>query len=100
MAALDVAAAVEPILAQPGEVTEQVEHRTSQPSITGEDVEAVLPAARRAVAGPVRLTNRGGGADLELLPAEIATVLSCAPTRTRPQAERLRSHRRRRRPPP
>ncbi|MDP9022289.1 MAG: VanW family protein [Actinomycetota bacterium] len=89
VAASDVAAAVEPILAEAGEVTVQVEHRTLRPSVTSEDVQAALPPARRAISGPVHLTNPGGGADLELAPGEIAAILEVRTHEDAPPGQRL-----------
>lgn len=88
--ASDVAAAVEPVLAEAGQVTVQVDHRVVQPAVGREDVAAVLPAVRRAVAAPVRLRNPGGDADLELLPGDIAMVLSLRSDQDAPPGQRLR----------
>ena len=61
-----------------------------EPAITQADLDAVLPAAQRAVSTPMKLANPSDAASLDLLPADLATVLVTRAHPDAPEGQRLK----------
>jgi vancomycin resistance protein YoaR len=86
----DVADAIDDALPERGPIDIVVDaERTDPPVTTEEDLDAVLPDARRAVSAPITLTNPTAGDDLELTPADLAEVLTVRTDEEAPEGERL-----------
>lgn len=85
----DLAARAMDALRAGGPVELDAPARTQEPAITQEDLDAVLPAAQRAVSTPMKLANPSDAAGLDLVPRDLAHVLVTRADPDAPQGERL-----------
>jgi vancomycin resistance protein YoaR len=67
---------VEDALSEPGPVAVDAPGDLLEPVAVDDDLEAVLPDARRAVSAPITLRHPAGGDDVEMAPADLAAVLA------------------------
>jgi vancomycin resistance protein YoaR len=85
----ELAQVVEDALSEPGPVAVDAPGEILEPVAVEDDLEAVLPDARRAVAEPITLLHPAGGEDVEMGPADIAAVLVLDLDEDAPEGERF-----------
>jgi vancomycin resistance protein YoaR len=85
----ELAQVVEDALSEPGPVAVDAPGDILEPVAVDDDLEAVLPDARRAVSAPITLRHPAGGDDVEMAPADLAAVLVLELEEAAPEGRRL-----------